>query len=87
MTQKDGGSSARSTFLLLIPVLFLLGWFLLPSFDLSPSQTRAAGGGQTKFQRIPTQFIAALGDPVRPPGTARNRGVYGLWTRVLGALS
>ena len=69
MTKKEGGSSARSAFFLLIPVLFLLGWFMLPSFDLSPSQTRAAGGGQTKFQRIPTQFIAALGDPGATSGS------------------
>ena len=77
MTQKDGGSSARSAFFLLIPVLFLLGWFLLSSFDLSPSQTRAAGGGQTKFQGIPTQFIAALGDPGATSGSGAQS--WGLW--------
>ena len=77
MTQKEDGASARSAFFLLIPVLFLLGWFLLPSFDLSPSQTRAAGGGQTKFQRIPTQFIAALGDPGATSGNGAQS--WGLW--------
>jgi hypothetical protein len=36
-----------------------------------------AGGGQTKFQRISTQFIAALGDP----GATSGRGAqsWGLW--------
>ena len=29
----------------------------------------AAGGGQTKFQRISTQFIAALGDPGATSGS------------------
>ena len=77
MTQKEGGSSARSMFVLLILVLFLLGLFLLLSFDLSPSQTRAAGGGQTKFQRISTQYIAALGDPGATSGSGAQS--WGLW--------
>ena len=78
MTQKDGDSSARSAFFLLIPVLFLLGWFLVPSFDLGPSQARASGRGQTKFQRISTQFIAALGDPGATSGSgAQSWGQIG----------
>ena len=45
MTEKEGGSSARSTFYLLILVLFLLGSFVLPSFHLSRSQAHGASGG------------------------------------------
>jgi len=77
MTRKEGGSSARSTFSLLILVLFLLGLFVLPSFNLSRSQSHAAGGGQTKFQRISTQFIAALGDPGATSGSGAQS--WGLW--------
>ena len=36
--------------------------------------SRAPGGGDTRFQRIPTQFIAALGDPL-----ARSGGGAHLW--------
>lgn len=37
----------------------------------------AAGGGQTKFQRISTQFIAALGDPGATSGSGAQS--WGLW--------
>src|SRR5687768_11528347 len=77
MTKNEGGSSARSTFSLLILVLFLLGSFVLPSFNLSRSQAHAEGGGQTKFQRIETQFIAALGDPGASSGSGAQS--WGLW--------
>ena len=40
--RKEVGSSARSTFSLPIMVLFLLGSFVLPSFNLSRSQAHAA---------------------------------------------
>ena len=63
MTNTKGASSTRSTFSLPFLVFFLLGLFVFPSFNLHRSQADAAGGGQTKFQRISTQFIAALGDP------------------------
>ncbi|BFU93314.1 MAG: hypothetical protein NTNFB02_00360 [Nitrospira sp.] len=62
---------------MLILVLFLLGSFLLPSFSLSRSQAHAAGGGQTKFQRRSTQFIAALGDPGATSGSGAQS--WGLW--------
>jgi ribosomal protein L7/L12 len=38
---------------------------------------RAAGAGQTKFQDVPTQFIAALGDPGATSGS--NAQSWGLW--------
>ena len=47
----------------------------------------AAGGGQTKIQRISTQFIAALGDPGATSGSGAQSWGRGLWTRVLGASS
>ena len=37
----------------------------------------AAGGGQTKFPRIATQFIAALGDPGATSGSGAQS--WGLW--------
>jgi len=37
----------------------------------------AAGGGQTKFPRIPTQFIAALGNPGATSGNGAES--WGLW--------
>ena len=37
----------------------------------------AAGGGQTKFKRISTQFIAALGDPGATSGSGAQS--WGLW--------
>ncbi len=37
----------------------------------------AEGGGQTRFQRIPTQFIAALGDPDATSGSGAQS--WGLW--------
>jgi len=37
----------------------------------------AAGGAQTKFQRIPLQFIAALGDPGANAGSGAQS--WGLW--------
>ena len=77
MTKKEGGSFARSTFSLLILVLFLLGSFVFPSFNLSRSQAHAKGGGQTKFQRISTQFISALGDPGATSGSGAQS--WGLW--------
>src|SRR5215467_12985591 len=77
MTRKESGSSTRSTFSLFILALCLLGSFVLPSFNLSRSQAHAAGGGQTKFQRISTQFIAALGDPGATSGSGAQS--WGLW--------
>ncbi|MGE0642345.1 MAG: hypothetical protein AB7P24_01615 [Nitrospira sp.] len=37
----------------------------------------AAAGSQTKFKRIPTQYIAALGDPGATSGTGAQ--LWGLW--------
>jgi hypothetical protein len=87
MTKKEHGFSARSTFSLVILVPVLLGSFVLPSLNLTRSHAQAAGAGQTKFQRISTQYIAALGDPGATSGAARKHGVCGLSTRVLGASS
>jgi hypothetical protein len=43
---------------------------------LGPS-VHAAGGGQVKFKRIPTQFIAALGAPGATSGSGAQ--LWGLW--------
>jgi hypothetical protein len=77
MTRKERGSSARSSFSLLILVFFLLGSFVLLSFNLSRNPAHAAGGGQTKFKRISTQYIAALGDPGASSGSGAQ--IWGLW--------
>jgi hypothetical protein len=39
----------------------------------------ARSGGDTKFKRVPTQYIAALGDPDATSGT--NAQTWGLWRR------
>lgn len=50
---------------------------LLVTITASAQLVHAAGEGQTKFKRISTQFIAALGDP----GASSGRGaqLWGLW--------
>jgi len=50
--------------------------FLVMPAALGPS-VHAAGGGPVKFTRIPTQFIAALGDPGARSGS--NAQLWGLW--------
>jgi hypothetical protein len=77
MARTEDGSSVRSTCFRLIPLLFLFGSFVLPSFNLTRSQAHAAGGDQTKFQRKSTQFIAALGDPGATSGSGAQS--WGLW--------
>jgi hypothetical protein len=77
MTKKEHGFSARSTFSLVILVPVLLGSFVLPSLNLTRSHAQAAGAGQTKFQRISTQYIAALGDPGATSGSGAQ--TWGLW--------
>ncbi len=76
MTNKKHGSSAHSTCSTFILVL-LLGSFVLPLLNLNRSQAEAAGGGQTKFQRTSTQYIAALGQPGATSGTGAQS--WGLW--------
>lgn len=76
MMTKEHSSSGNPTPSLLVLILFLLGSFVLPSFNLS-RPAHAAGGGQTKFQRISTQFIAALGDPRATSGSGAQS--WGLW--------
>jgi hypothetical protein len=49
---------------------------LVMTAALGPA-VHAAGGGQVKFKRIPTQFIAALGDPGARSGN--NAEMWGLW--------
>ncbi|MBH0179238.1 MAG: hypothetical protein HP491_15600 [Nitrospira sp.] len=44
--------------------------------------TYAAGGEQTKFKRISTQYIAALGDPGATSGSGAQ---CGRWIQVLAA--
>ncbi len=77
MTKNERPVSARSTCSLLILLLFLLGAFLIPSFNLSRSHAHAADGGETKFQRTSTQYIAALGDPGATSGSGAQ--TWGLW--------
>ncbi|MEO5956014.1 MAG: hypothetical protein ABIR36_10045 [Nitrospiraceae bacterium] len=54
-----------------------LAMALLATIAAVAQTVYAAGGGQTKFPRIPTQFIAALGDP----GATSVSGAqsWGLW--------
>ena len=55
--------------LLVITMIFMM--------TLSP-MAFAAGDGQTIFKRIPTQYIAALGDPNASSGN--NAQTWGLWS-------
>ena len=50
---------------------------LLVTIAVVPQIGCAAGGGQAKFKRIPTQYIAALGDPSSTAGSGAQ--LWGLW--------
>jgi len=50
---------------------------LLISMAVVAQSAYAAGGDQTKFKRIPTQYIAALGDPKSNSGSGAQ--LWGLW--------
>ncbi len=50
---------------------------LLVTIAAVAQPVHAAGGGQTKFKRISTQFIAALGDPGATSGSGAQ--LWGLW--------
>jgi hypothetical protein len=50
---------------------------LLMTIAVLAQVVHAAGGGQTKFKRIPTQYIAALGDPGATSGSGAQ--LWGLW--------
>jgi hypothetical protein len=54
-----------------------LATLLLVTIAAVAQPVHAAGGGQTKFPRIPTQFIAALGDPGATSGSGAQS--WGLW--------
>src|SRR3970282_2992390 len=57
--------------------MITLGVTILSPASLMAQAVHAAGGGQTKFQRISTQFIAALGDPGATSGSGTQS--WGLW--------
>ena len=50
---------------------------LLMTMTVAAQSVHAAGGGQTKFRRISTQYIAALGDPGATSGNGAQ--LWGLW--------
>ncbi|HWG95508.1 MAG TPA: hypothetical protein VN647_00385 [Nitrospira sp.] len=50
---------------------------LLVTIAVVAQAVQAAGGGQTKFKRISTQYIAALGDPGATSGNGAQ--LWGLW--------
>ncbi len=50
---------------------------LLATIAVAAQPVQAEGGGQTKFQRISTQYIAALGDPGATSGSGAQS--WGLW--------
>ena len=55
----------------------LLAMGLLMMMAALGQSAHATGEGQTKFKRIPTQFIAALGDPGATSGSGAQS--WGLW--------
>ena len=50
---------------------------VLPILYLAMGQVHATGEETTKFRRVPTQFIAALGDPVASSGSGAQS--WGMW--------
>ena len=67
--------STRGTMVLIRRACLATALFVMMA-ALGPS-VHAAGGGQVKFKRIPTQFIAALGDPGASSGSGAQ--LWGLW--------
>lgn len=67
----------RRTHRLMNRVLLVTGIFILMTALLQSAH--AIGEGQTKFKRIPMQFIAALGDPGATSGSGAQS--WGLWRR------
>ncbi len=57
-----------------IRALLAMGWLMMAALGQS---VQAAGEGQTKFRHIPTQFIAALGNPDATSGSGAQS--WGLW--------
>ena len=55
----------------------LLAMVLLMMIAVFGQSAQALGEGQTKFKRVPTQFIAALGDPGSTSGNGAQS--WGLW--------
>lgn len=74
--RRDGNSSApprpRGR-----PLWPAVGWLVVLLPFLLPAH--AGDGEATEFKRIPTQFIAALGDPAASAGTGAQ--AWGLWRR------
>ena len=66
---------ARRTQRLMSRALLAMG--LLMTVAALWQSAHAEGEGQTKFKRIPTQFIAALGDPDATAGSGAQS--WGLW--------
>ena len=54
--------------------LLAMGWLMMAALGQS---VQAAGEGQTQFRHIPTQFIAALGNPDATSGSGAQ--TWGLW--------
>jgi hypothetical protein len=77
-TTLHRGAVLRSTrgTMVLIRRACLATALLVMTAALGPP-VHAAGGGPAKFKRVPTQFIAALGDPGASSGT--NAELWGLW--------
>lgn len=54
-----------------------LATMFLVTIAVVAQAVHAAGGGQTKFKRVSTQYIAALGDPGATSGSGAQ--LWGLW--------
>lgn len=73
--ERDVLARTRSTERLIR--LACLATALLVTITASAQPVQAAGGGQTKFVRTSTQYIAALGDPGTTSGSGAQ--LWGLW--------
>ncbi len=67
--EKTTSQSLKSRSLLAIGLIMLIAAVVQTAL--------ATGEGETKFKRIPTQFIAALGDPAATSGSGAQS--WGLW--------
>jgi len=74
---SEGGNLKGSNNVPLIRRACLATAALLLTMVAVGQSVHAAGGSQTKFQHIPTQFIAALGDPGATSGGGAQS--WGLW--------
>ena len=87
MVPSGGQSTGRRAVLASLPPVLTLAFACVAdcrkivgaaeAADAPAAGTSPSAGGSPKFRRVPTQFIAALGDPSASSGTGADK--WGLW--------